>query len=89
MRMEASWHCKMSCLNEFVGAKKVSSNGVEFTKGLRRSWNVWNIWVGTPFTIYARNVIHTTLAQRLLAPTLSLVQITWKCQSLSRKKETP
>jgi hypothetical protein len=34
-------------------------------------------------------VIHTTLAQRLLAPTLSLVQITWKCQSLSRKKETP
>jgi hypothetical protein len=23
MRMGASWHCKMSCLNEFVGVKKV------------------------------------------------------------------
>ncbi len=26
MRMGASWHCKMSCLNEFVGVKKVLKN---------------------------------------------------------------
>ncbi len=26
MRMGASWHCKMSCSNEYVGAKKVFFN---------------------------------------------------------------
>jgi hypothetical protein len=65
-----------------------SSSEVEFTKGLPRSWDVQNIWARTPFTIDARYVIHTMLTQCCLAPTLGLVQIAWKYQSLSRRKET-